>query len=280
MSSIAPPAQPLPPPERPELPAGVDRSNSMPIATWGPLVAWLGGIGIFFAAGIIGSIPTFFSGDLQNPAPGFTSAGLVLQDSLLIAGVWLVVKSTNPLPNVQSVLGMRPTSILRAIGFMALIFFGYLVLSGIWDQIVSSPKEELLQDIGADNSVLAAIAIAFVVCVCAPIAEETLFRGFIFGGLRGWQGFWPAAIISGSMFGAAHVFGSPALFIVPLAVFGIGLALLYELTKSIFPGMYLHCLNNCLAFSVGLSLGWETAVVFVGSLSAVTLALMALRRVA
>ena len=82
------------------------------------------------------------------------------------------------------------------------------------------------------------------------------------------------------MFGLAHAGGSDVTYLLPLAVFGFGLALLYELTKSIYPGIYLHCLNNCLAFSVGLSLGWETALVFVGALSAVTLALMALRGVA
>ena len=278
--SIAPPAHSSPPPERPELPAGVSPVSRMPIATWSPLAGWLGGFGIFLLASILGSVPVAFSGDVNNPPPGFTFTGLVLQDVLLVGIVWLVVKSTNPLPSVQAVLGMRKTPIGRAIGLMAAIFFGYLVISGIWSQIVSSPDQDLLEDIGADNSVLASVAMAFVICVGAPVAEETLFRGYIFGGLRRWKGFWPAAIISGSMFGAAHVFGSPVELVLPLAVFGIGLAMLYELTKSIFPGIYLHCLNNSLAFSVGLSLGWETALVFVGSLSAVSLALVALRRVA
>lgn len=262
------------------MPVSISRAGSMPIATWGPLVAWLGGIGIFLGASILGSIPVAFSGDLTNPPPGFTFVGLLVQDALLVTGVWLVVKASNPRPSVQDVLGMRLTPILRALGCMAAIFFGYFIFSGIWNEIVSAPKEELLDDIGADQSVLAAVAIAFVVCVGAPVAEETLFRGFIFGGLRRWRGFWPAALISGSMFGLAHAGGADVTYLLPLAVFGFGLALLFELTKSIYPGVYLHCLNNCLAFSVGLSLGWETALVFVGSLSAVTLALMALRRVA
>lgn len=252
----------------------------MPIATWRPLVAWLGGFGIFIAASILGSVPVAFSGDLQNPPPGFTFVGLLLQDSLLILGVWLVVKASNPRPSVQYALGMRTTPILKAIGYMAAVFLGYFILSGIWSEIVSAPKEELLQEIGADQSVLASVAIAFVVCVAAPVSEETLFRGFIFGGLRRWKGFWPAALISGAMFGLAHAGGADITYLLPLAIFGFGLALLYEITKSIYPGIYLHCLNNCIAFSVGLSLGWETALVFVGSLSAVTLALIALRRVA
>jgi membrane protease YdiL (CAAX protease family) len=278
--SIAPSGKSLPPPERPELPKGVSRMGAMPVATWAPLVGWLGGFGIFVAASILASVPVAFSGDLQDPPPGFTFMGLLVQDFVLIAGVWLVVKATKPKPNVQAVLGLRPTPILKAIGWLLAIYFGYFVIAGIWSTIVSSPEEDLLQEVGADQSTLAAIAIAFVVCVGAPLAEETLFRGFIFGGLRRWHGFWPAAIISGTMFGAAHIFGSPVEFILPLAVFGFGLALLYELTKSLFPGIYLHCLNNCLAFSVGLSLGWETVLVFVGSLSAVTLALLGTRRLA
>jgi len=278
--SVAPPGKSLPPPERPELPRGVISSGAMPIATWGPLVGWLGGFGIFVVASILASVPVAFSGDIQDPPPGFTFMGLVVQDFVLIAGVWLVVKSTNPFPNLQEVLGMRVPPVLKAIGWLVLIYLGYIVISGIWSTIISVPEEDLLQEVGADESLLASIAIAAVVCVGAPLAEETLFRGFIFGGLRRWHGFWPAAIISGTMFGAAHVFGSPVEFILPLAVLGFGLALLYELTKSLFPCIYLHCLNNCLAFSVGLSLGWETALVFVGSLSAVTLALFATRRLA
>jgi membrane protease YdiL (CAAX protease family) len=277
--SIAPPGQPLPPPDLPELPAGVVSAGAMPRATWTPLVAWLGGFAIFLAASILAVVPVAFGGDLQDPAPLTTFASLLVQDTGVLIAVWFVVQASGSATPLAS-LGMRPTPILKAIGWLAAVYAGYFVFAAIWSAVVNAPKEDLLHEIGADQSLIASIAIAFSVCVLAPLAEETLFRGFIFGGLRRWQGFWPAALISGSMFGLAHAGGADVSFLLPLAVFGFGLALLYELTKSIFPGIYLHSINNSIAFSVGLNLGWETGVVFVGSLSAITLALLATRRMA
>ena len=278
--SIAPPGKSLPVPERPELPKGAISAAAMPVASWGPLVGWLGGFGIFVVASILASVPVAFSGDLKDPPPGFTFMGIVVQDIVLVGAVWLVVRATNPRPNIQHVLGLRATPLLKAIDWAAAIYVGYFFVSAIWSTIISVPEEDLLQEVGADQSLLASIGFAAVICVGAPLAEETLFRGFIFGGLRRWHGFWPAAIISGTMFGLAHAGGSDVTFLLPLAVFGFGLALLYELTKSIFPSIYLHCLNNCLAFSVGLHLGWEIGLVFIGSLFAVTLALIGTRRLA
>ena len=59
---------------------------------------------------------------------------------------------------------------------------------------------------------------AFLVAVVAPIAEEFFFRGFFFGALRNWRGLWPAAIITGLVFGAIHVGSAEAAFLLPLAL--------------------------------------------------------------
>ncbi len=46
---------------------------------------------------------------------------------------------------------------------------------------------------------------ALLVAVLAPIAEEIFFRGMIFRALKNGMGLWPAAIVSGLLFGAMHI---------------------------------------------------------------------------
>ncbi len=86
-----------------------------------------------------------------------------------------------------------------------------------------------------------------MVAIAAPVSEELSFRGFLFGGLRRRLPALAAALISGALFGALHAPGG--IGVVPqLIAFGAILALLYEKTGSIIPGMLLHVLNN----SIGL----------------------------
>ena len=55
-----------------------------------------------------------------------------------------------------------------------------------------------------------------------------------------------AALISGAIFGGLHAF-TGVTAVPPLIVFGFVLALLYEKTGSIVPGIMLHMLNNSVA---------------------------------
>jgi hypothetical protein len=65
----------------------------------------------------------------------------------------------------------------------------------------------------------------------------------LFGGFRERMSTIPAALISGTIFGALHFSGGVSV-VPPLIVFGFVLALLYERTGSIVPGIILHMLNN------------------------------------
>lgn len=79
------------------------------------------------------------------------------------------------------------------------------------------------------------------VSVVAPIVEETFFRGFVYGWMRGHLNVPAAAVLSGCFFALVHF--QPVIFI-PLAVLGVGLALLYEYSGSLLPGMIVHALFN------------------------------------
>jgi len=77
--------------------------------------------------------------------------------------------------------------------------------------------------------------------VIAPISEETIFRGFIYGWLRRWG---PAALavpLSALIFSAAH---QQLVLFLPLFFVGVVLALLYQGSRSILPGVLTHALFN------------------------------------
>ncbi len=79
----------------------------------------------------------------------------------------------------------------------------------------------------------------------APIAEELLFRGFLYAWLRRLRGFFVAALISGFVFSLAHL--DPGL-IIPFTGVGIVLAYAYERTGSLTAPIGVHFVFNSVSF--------------------------------
>lgn len=114
-----------------------------------------------------------------------------------------------------------------------------------WLQVVSQhlfpgAQNTQCQTVQHDYSHFIALAV-IVVCIMAPLAEETVFRGFIFGWLYRVLPSGFAIVISGAIFGALH--GVLLLFI-PLWAVGIVLALMYRGSASLWPGAMVHALFN------------------------------------
>jgi uncharacterized protein len=84
------------------------------------------------------------------------------------------------------------------------------------------------------------------IVLLAPVAEELFFRGFFFAGLRSRWSLWPAALVSGLVFGMVHA-PTGITTVVPLAALGFALCWLYDRTGSIWPCMIAHAINNGLA---------------------------------
>ena len=79
-------------------------------------------------------------------------------------------------------------------------------------------------------------------CVFAPVLEELLFRGVLYGTLRLRLGPWPATLVSAALFALAHGYGVVGF----VSVFGSGVlwAIAYERTRSLLPGMLAHAASN------------------------------------
>jgi ABC-2 type transport system permease protein len=76
--------------------------------------------------------------------------------------------------------------------------------------------------------------------IAAPLFEEFIFRGLIFGGLRRSFGVWPATLASAALFAIVH----PAFSIIPVFGLGICAALAYERSRSLLAPMLAHAAYN------------------------------------
>lgn len=92
-------------------------------------------------------------------------------------------------------------------------------------------------------------------CVVAPIVEELIFRGYIYGVLKKFTNPLLAMIVAGALFAAVHM-NLPALF--PLWILAIILTLSYELSGSLWVPIGIHAGFNTFSVVVMLT-GWGSA---------------------
>ena len=166
---------------------------------------------------------------------------IVMLSSLLV--IWLYARLRGGREAVaisHSIAGFNPTIIL----------VGVLWLMS--SQIILEPIIAHLPEVespGVGRGVWAWVTVA----VLAPVLEELLCRGLIFGVIRNRWGVVLATIVSALFFGLIH--GDPSAILVAF-IAGLIFGLIYVRTSSIFSTMIIHSINNVVAFSI-MCLGFE-----------------------
>ncbi|HUC96156.1 MAG TPA: type II CAAX endopeptidase family protein [Candidatus Saccharimonadales bacterium] len=87
----------------------------------------------------------------------------------------------------------------------------------------------------------------FALVIVAPVAEEILFRGYLYGKLKKFVPVWIAILATSLLFGAIH--GEWNIFFDTFAL-SIVLCLLREFTGNIWSSILLHMIKNGIAFYV------------------------------
>jgi membrane protease YdiL (CAAX protease family) len=181
-----------------------------------------------------------------GPEGELSSAGRVIGQFGAEIGFLLVPvaiatrRGARTLAAIAARLGLRRPS-LSALKWAALAAGAYLLFALLYSLLITEPKQEdIAKELGSVPFQILLIAIA------APICEEVCFRGMLFGGLREKLPQLPAALLSALIFGGLHA-PEGVTAVPPLIAFGFVLALLYEKTESLLPGIGLHMLNNGVA---------------------------------
>ncbi len=118
---------------------------------------------------------------------------------------------------------------------------------GMWDRTMAFERQALMPE---RPSLLLAIPLFLAVGPIAALMEETLFRGLLYQWMRHRIATWPAILASAAVFSLVHfhilapsgVIG--AAMTLEIFAIGIGLAYLFEKSRSLWPGIVLHAANN------------------------------------
>ncbi len=168
--------------------------------------------------------------------------------------IYWAVRSYRPLPaDLFRIKWLDPWPLWSLAGYLAAM---PLVL------IASAITQWLLSQGGGGNPLLPLIldsqgwgprVIFFVVVsVCAPLFEETLFRGFLLPSLNRYLPLWGSLLLSSVVFAIAHLNFSDLL---PLTVLGLVLGGIYSQTRNLLAPMLLHSFWNAGSLVALLILG-------------------------
>lgn len=228
---------------------GQDRSDtkswSIPVTILIGFAGFIMSNAVAFVIAVIGL--KLFGGDYSKNI-FFNFGLLIMSDLAFLSVIFWYLRSANMGPEDLGLLKRIKTSNILLVIATGL---AYVVLTAVLSLLVKIlfPSIDLTQEqaiaftkaIGPIEKVFAAVALL----VIAPIAEELIFRGFVFRGFRKQLGFFGAAVVSSIFFGLIH-----GQINVALDTFALGMMLcyLYEKTESIWPSIMLHSLKNGIAF--------------------------------
>jgi membrane protease YdiL (CAAX protease family) len=207
---------------------------------------------------------------ITKPLPvqaDFTNAVITLLFSAIIEGAFLVApfyfahhplrSSPHSWQQAWSALGFRKFKVGYALAWVILLFVVVILVNFLYEYAITAFHLKLLPN---DQRILAQGKFAPITTyatllgsvVFAPFCEEVFFRGLTFMGLLRGMSLNVSIVLSALIFAVAH--GDPGSFLV-LFVIGLALAFLRWRTRSIWPCICLHLLNNLLgALFIFLSL--------------------------
>jgi membrane protease YdiL (CAAX protease family) len=248
------------PPDRPD--PSPEREREVPWPIWTAPASVLVGLVVgVFGSVVVAGIGAAAGSSKNSPAVNLVS-DLVFDVGFVLTALYFASLKRRARPED---FGYRRVALALGVGACLAGGIGYYIVTAVYQALVHlHGTDKLPQSLGVGKSTAALAAAAVFVCVVAPIAEEFFFRGFIFGALRRWHvvigghdiGTWLAAVITGMLFGLAHTGSAAGQYLIPLGFLSFVLCLIRWRTRSLYPCMALHSINNSLALGVN-QLHWN-----------------------
>jgi CAAX protease family protein len=238
----------------------VDPARVGPPARWGLGDAGTGMLAGLLLSSVVASIWLGATGDEKLTLGGLALSQLGLWAGLGGSVVW--ASSRKGTGRLAEDFGWRLRPIDLAIGVVCAILahaFLDLVVARLLapllgDPDVSEPVEELVDAAGGFRMV----GLLLFVSVGAPVVEELFFRGLLLRSLERRFDVRIAVVLSGVLFGLAHVqalsAGALVLVIVSLVFLGLFLAVLVVRTGRLGPSIVAHAVFNAISVAA-VSLG-------------------------
>ncbi len=159
-------------------------------------------------------------------------------------GSLIQIAATGYILRSEKIINFSNKGILKNAKIIILVYIAVLAFSSALETLLLLLKMDQTRPWDTTTSNNGPLVFVVLV-VLAPIAEELIFRGAIFGRLRKNNSFFGAAIVSSTIFAFTH--GSAYADINALLI-GICLCLAYEATGNLVVSMIVHSANNLLVF--------------------------------
>lgn len=149
--------------------------------------------------------------------------------------------------NIDAFAGFSKWSLKRALSTAVVLLIAatpLIILAEVLTQNAfggGSSRQEIVDLFTSSRTITQRVLIIILAVVVAPMAEEFIFRFFIYGVLRRYFGIAIALIFNSLLFAAAHTHLPSA---VPLFVLGGCFTLAFEWSGSILVSMGMHALFN------------------------------------
>lgn len=237
-------------------------SARVAVPFWNAVLSALGAVGIAFAVGIVAGLAltvviVLATGHAPSANPGHPFVAAIGFAMYAGAGwfVWWRLRTAGRNPfRALDVRDMR--TILIGVAALVVVRIGagiQLVLTHQTKHVQAGFEHFDVVTRAPTFTVIGVVLGVLSMVVLAPVVEEMLFRGLLFGALVQRIGVPASAVVTALLFGVAH--GDPVLF-PTLAALGLVAAFAYAATGNLWVPISLHALNNALGavFLIGASL--------------------------
>jgi membrane protease YdiL (CAAX protease family) len=228
-------------------------------------------IAILIIAQFVGLVVILFQADFSGWRSNLSSKEII--DSLKPSGLWIAeLISNNALIGLclycvtgryrlpLTALGFTSKKLVRNIVFAILMAILLLIAEQVIvnltvyiaqlfstvevEQLIQQEAQKQLKSLPISASDTLMILVVFVLLILVPVSEEMLFRGIAYVALRDRFGKIWALPLSAVLFAGLH---GMVFHFIPIFFLGLGLAYLYERTRSLIPCIIAHFLINLAA---------------------------------
>ena len=191
MTSVQPPSDPSapswlpprPPVQQPDARPPERADGWLPLPLWVPFATMLAAVIAILIVGALATVVWILidpGADTSETPDGLLIALTVVQDALLVGAAVFAVTAIMGRATPR-MFGLRPVGLWRALGWIAVAYGGYWLVSAVLLAIFGEPPEQdLVSDLKATEDLAVLIGFGVLTCLVAPLAEEIFFRGFLF----------------------------------------------------------------------------------------------------